>query len=173
MPGKETNKDRKQLQWLGEKGGELIASKGPALINKNTGKYASSNSWLLGLAAYAHKHNDNAGITSLLPQAKVSALLGKNKVIIKPIRIRQGDHVRRNAQQQAQEIIPYLAARYDAYLPPSRARNKTGFCRWIIKQLEDTGSQTYKYASMNGYDDIIGAAKSISWWRGQIKKLQS
>lgn len=173
MRDKVTRKQRQELQWLGEKGGELIVQKGPALINKKTGRYASSNSWLLGLAAYAHKRCDSAGITSLLPQAKASALLRKNKVIMKPIRIRQGDHVRRNAQLQALEIIPYLAARYDAYLPVSRARNKTGFCKWIINQLEDTNSQTYKYASLNGYDDILGNSKSMSWWRGQIKKLQS
>jgi hypothetical protein len=38
------------------------------LLNKKTGKIASSNSWLLALAAHAHSVGETSGIAGLLPQ---------------------------------------------------------------------------------------------------------
>lgn len=173
MPARFKKKSRKELEWPSYRHGQYFAKARPTLVNKKNNKVASSNTWLLGLAAYALEHDDNIGITSLLPQARAQRLLLRNKVALKSVRIRQIDHVRRNAQQQAQKIIPCLAVRYAASLAASRRVYKTDFCKWIIKQLEDTESQIYKYASLNGYDDILESSKSVSWWRTQIKKLQS
>lgn len=173
MPARYNKKSRKELEWLSYRNSQYFVKARPTLVNKKNNKVASSNTWLLGLAAYALEHNDNTGITSLLPQARALRLLLKNKVALKSVRILQNDNVRRNAQQQAQKIIPYLAALYVVSLAASRRVYKTDFCKWIIKQLEDTESQIYKEASQSGYDDILDASKSVSWWRAQIKKLQS
>ena len=56
------------------------------LLNKKTGKLASSNSWLLALAAHAHSIGDTSGIAGLLPQEQAKKLLVSNKISTKVAR---------------------------------------------------------------------------------------
>lgn len=43
------------------------------LVNKKTGKLASSTNWLVDLAAIAKKLRDSSGIAALLPQEKLGS----------------------------------------------------------------------------------------------------
>ena len=50
------------------------------LLNKKTGKVASTNNWLLVLAARAHTSGDTSGILGLLPQEQAKKLLVSNEL---------------------------------------------------------------------------------------------
>ena len=56
------------------------------LLNRKTGKIASSNSWLLALAARAHTIGDTSGIAGLLPQEQAKKLLVSNALSTKVAR---------------------------------------------------------------------------------------
>lgn len=57
------------IEELPSKGSHLV------LVNRKTGKTASSSTWVLGLAALAYQSGDWLGIMSLLPLAKARRLL--------------------------------------------------------------------------------------------------
>ena len=56
------------------------------LLNKKTGKVASTNKWLLVLAARAHTSGDTSGIAGLLPQEQAKKLLVSNELSTKVAR---------------------------------------------------------------------------------------
>ena len=54
------------------------------LVNKKTGKLASSSTWLIDLAACAVHLGDTQGLAGLLPQEKAQKLLNSN--VLKPFK---------------------------------------------------------------------------------------
>jgi len=56
------------------------------LVNKKTRKVASSNTWLLALAAQAEIEREHSGVLGLLPVAKAEKLFQRNRLVSKKAR---------------------------------------------------------------------------------------
>ena len=144
-----------------------------ALVNKKTGKIASSNNWQWSLAALAYQSKNHSGIASVLPQSKAQRLLLKNKLTNKKRRGDLSNIASRMARKQAKSFIPVLISYYERQLPFHRAFRRYEFCKWITKTLGEPTSSASVYASIHGYDELINKVPGARWWQDQYKKLQS
>ena len=154
------------------------------LVNKKTGKVASSNDWLLALAAHAHCLGDTSGIAGLLPQEKAKKSLVSNQLSSKTARPADMGRKTDIISEQAISILPLLAVMFVEQHPNHNAVTRESFCRWVTKQLADDASGAYSIAIHKGLEDLIGATaprdidqrrkpRSERWWLDQIKKMQS
>ena len=154
------------------------------LVNKKTGKVASSNDWLLALAAHAHCLGDTSGIAGLLPQEQAKKLLVSNQLSSKIARTADMGRKTDIISDQAISFLPLLAVIFVEQHPNHNAITRKSFCRWVAKQLSDETSVAYRIALSGGLEDLIGASaprdidqtrkpRSERWWLDQIKKMQS
>ena len=79
------------------------------LLNKKTGKVASTNNWLLVLAAHAHSTGDTSGVAGLLPQEQAKKLLVSNALSTKVARRAKEGRLTDNISNQAVALLPQLA----------------------------------------------------------------
>ena len=145
----------------------------PVLVNKKSGKVASSHSWLLALAAVAHMKGNTSGISGLLPLMQAEKLLHKNEVTFKTVRGHKGGNLRHITRSQAKSFLPYAIIEFERKRRVFKLLTKKDFSAWISKALSDTGSYLYKTAKNLGYDEILEIQRSPRWWQDQLKKLQS
>ena len=147
-------------------------------LNKKTGKVASSNSWLLALAAHAHCIGDKSGIAGLLPQDQAKKLLVSNELSIKVARRAKDGRLTDNISNQAITLLPQLAVLFIEQHPIHKSITRKNFCDWVTKQLADEESFTYRNALHSGCENLIynttgDKPRSARWWLDQIKKMQS
>ena len=148
------------------------------LLNKITGKVASTNNWLLALAANAHCIGDTSGIAGLLPQDQAKKLLVRNELAIKVARRAKGGRLTDNISNQAVTLLPQLAVLFVEQSPIPKFISRENFCVWVIKQLADETSSASQNAINRGCEDLIqnttgDKPRSERWWLDQIKKMQS
>ena len=148
------------------------------LINKKTGKLASSNSWLLALAAHAHSIGDTSGIAGLLPQEQAKKLLVSNKLSTKVARRAKDGRLTDNISVQARTLLPLLAVLFGEQHPKHKTITRKSFCVWVTKQLADDTSFASTNALHRGCEDLISNTtgkrpRTPRWWLDQIKKMQS
>lgn len=143
------------------------------LVNKKTGKVASSNTWLLALAAQAAIEREHSGVLGLLPVAKAEKLLQRNRLVLKKSRGDWETLPTEKAREQATKMIPKLAVLYCDRLPPHRSIRRKDFCEWLVKALKDPLSEASTFADHNGYDELRSANFSARWWHDRLEKMQS
>jgi hypothetical protein len=139
-------------------------------VNKKTGKTASSNGWLLGLAAQFFLIGDDSGIASLLPNQKVHQLLKKNRLELKEIRGLGSDRAIMNVALQAKIMLPCMAAIFEEKLSRNASTTKGKFCTWVAEQVKDQSSEIYKIAADCEFYDLLESPRSERWWRDQLKR---
>ena len=145
----------------------------PVLVNKKTGKVASSHSWLLALAAVAHMKGNTSGISGLLPLMQAEKLLHKNEVTFKTVRGHKGDNLRHITRSQAKSFLPYAIIEFERKRRIFKLLTKKDLSAWIVQALSDPYSYLYNKAQNMGYDEILELQRSPRWWQDQLKKLQS
>ena len=148
------------------------------LANKKTGKVASSNNWLLALAAQAHNIDETSGIAGLLPQEKAEKLLVSNKISTKVARTANNGRLTDIISNQAVTLLPQLAVLFVEQSPVHKTITRENLCVWITKQLADETSFAYRNALHSGCENLIynttgDKPRSARWWLDQIKKMQS
>ena len=148
------------------------------LLNKKTGKIASSNSWLLALAAHAHSVGETSGIAGLLPQEQAKKLLVSNKISTKVARTAKDGRLTGNIAVQAVTLLPQLAVLFGEQHLIHKTITRENFCLWVTKQLADETSFAFQNAINRGCEDLIqnttgNKPRSKRWWLDQIKKMQS
>lgn len=143
------------------------------LVNKKTGRVASSNSWQIALASVACQGPNHSGILGLLPIAKASRLLKNNVLQQRKKRGENGKIVRLLAREQARSLLPKLRSNYLDTSPKHRPFRCGDFCNWIVDQLRDDRSLESKLANQKGFDELIAADYSQRWWLDQLHNLQS
>ena len=147
-------------------------------LNKKTGKVASSNSWLLALAAHAHCIGDKSGIAGLLPQDQAKKFLVSNELSIKVARRAKDGRLTDNISNQAITLLPQLAVLFIEQHPMHKSITRKNFCDWVTKKLADEESFEFRNAINKGYEDLIKTTtgnkpRSARWWQDRIKKMQS
>ena len=148
------------------------------LQNKITGKVASTNNWLLALAAHAHCIGDTSGIAGLLPQDQAKKLLVSNELSTKVARTAKDGRLTDNIADQAVTLLPQLAVLFEEQHPIHKTITRENFCVWVTKQLADETSVAYRNALHSGFENLIynttgDKPRSARWWLDQIKKMQS
>ena len=148
------------------------------LQNKITGKVASTNKWLLALAAHAHCIGDTSGIAGLLPQEQAKKLLVSNELSTKVARRAKDGRLTDNISDQAVTLLPQLAVLFGEQHPIHKTITRENFCVWVTKQLADETSVAYRNALHSGFENLIynttgDKPRSARWWLDQIKKMQS
>lgn len=143
------------------------------LVSKKSGKVASTNTWLLALAAHAQISDETSGIASLLPQQKALKLLEKNTLSIISIRGSKGGKLAESIRNQAKASTPWLAALFLKNHRKNKLVTRKDFCFWITQQLYDPSSKAYRLAILKGLEDLLSRPRSVRWWRDQLKKRQS
>ena len=148
------------------------------LVNKKTGKVASTNHWLLALAACAYVNRDTSGIAGLLPQEQAKEMLVNNTLSKKVARKAKAGRLTDNISHQAVDFLPQLAVLFGKQHPQHKTVTRKSFCSWIVKQLADESSIATRIALDRGYEDLnlntsSDRPRSARWWQDQIKKMQS
>jgi hypothetical protein len=148
------------------------------LLNKKTGKVASTNKWLLVLAARAHTSGDTSGIAGLLPQEQAKKLLVSNELSTKVARRAKDGRLTDKISDQAVTLLPKLAVLFGEQHPIHKTITRENFCVWVTKQLADETSFAYRNALHSGCENLIynttgDKPRSKRWWLDQIKKMQS
>jgi hypothetical protein len=156
------------------------------LLNKKTGKVASTNNWLLVLAAHAHSIGDTSGVAGLLPQEQAKKLLVSNALSTKVARRAKAGRLTDKISDQAVTLLPQLAVLFGEQHPIHKTITRENFCVWVTKQLADETSNAYHKTVYKGFEDLIKATappdtdtdnrykpRSARWWQDQIKKMQS
>ena len=143
------------------------------LVNKKTGKVASSNNWLLALAAHAQTQRNTSGVASLLSHDKAKRTLVRNELALKPMRGIKNDQVTANVRLEARAMLPYMAAVFGEKKSGCAAVSKNEFCTWITEQLYDPLSDMYKTAAVCELNDLLENPRPKRWWQDQLNKMQS
>ena len=143
------------------------------MVNKKSGKVASSHSWLLALAAVAHMKGNISGILSLLPLMQAEKLLRKNEMTFKTVRGHKGGSLRHITRSQAKSFLPCAIVEFGRKRRVFKLLTKKDLSAWIVQALSDPYSYLYKKAQNMGYDEILELQRSPRWWQDQLKKLQS
>ena len=102
----------------------------PVLVNKKSGKVASSHSWLLALAAVAHMKGNTSGILGLLPLMQAEKLLHKNEVTFKTVRGHKGGNLRHITRSQAKSFLPYAIIEFERKRRVFKLLTKKDFSAW-------------------------------------------
>lgn len=148
------------------------------LVNKKTGKLASSTNWLLDLAAVAKSRGDSSGLPALLPQDKAGKFLRHND--LKSFKRQQEKNVavgkettHKSIRDLARSAYPELALYYIQNVVHSRKPsevNRKGFRAWLIKELNTAnGGLNQHLLSIEEFRHLIELKRSDDWWRACLK----
>jgi len=143
------------------------------LVNKRTGKLASSSTWLLDLAACAVVGRDSKGIPALLPQSKAKKLLVHNELkkfnrhkSIEADSGQESSHA--ELRVLAYKALPTIAVFYIQNAVGNRLPsqvNKKGFRGWLISQLAIPNSELNNF--LNNHPEFSALAelkRADNWW---------
>jgi hypothetical protein len=147
------------------------------LVNKKTGKLASSSDWLIDLAASAVSLGDSQGLAALLPQEKARKLMNLN--VIKPFNrhkkrlpVQGFEASNRELRDLANRALPYFAAFYTVMVIPGKASekvNRKGFRAWLIAALSDPENSLNKDLSKHKEVSALAQLKrSDDWWQDRL-----
>lgn len=148
------------------------------LVNKKTGKLASSTDWLTDLAAEAKVFGDSSGISALLPQKKAAKLLGRNE--LKLFKIHKGKTVplgdatsHKDLRLLVKLAYPKLALFYIQNVVQSHKQsqvNQKGFRAWLMQELsKPEGELNQHLKSIQEFHPLIELERSDDWWRKCLK----
>lgn len=148
------------------------------LVNKKTGKLASSTNWLADLAAEAKLLGDASGIAALLPQKKAAKLLVRNE--LKPFKIHKGDTVQPGDETSHKDLrilvklaYPKLALFYIQNVVQNHTKkqvNLKGFRAWLMQELsEPKGALNQYLKSIQEFYPLIELDRGDDWWRKCLK----
>lgn len=155
------------------------------LVNKKTGKLASSTNWLIDLAAEAKVLGDSSGISALLPQKKTEKLLERNELKAfnkhKEKSVSLGDEtshkdLRVLARAALCEFFRFYIERV---VPGHKASmvNSKGFRAWLMQELsKPKGDLNQHLKSKTDFHPLVELDRSDDWWRKCLKtesKLQA
>lgn len=152
-----------------------------SLVNKRTGKKASSSDWLTDLAACALAQGHTQGLPELLPLDRAAKLLQHNT--LKPFKRHQKRlkpvgtaTTHADLKKLAQEAFPAIAAYYIktivAGADPRRV-NKKGFRAWVKREVEKPRSAFNDWLSGHPkFSPLAELRRSDDWWRIQLKNRE-
>ena len=147
------------------------------LVNKKTGKLASSSNWFIDLAARAVQLGDSKGLASLLPQEKAKNLMKFNVLKTfsrhkKRLPVQGFETSNRELRDLASRALPYFAAFYTEMVIPGKAPkrvNRKGFRAWLIAALSDPDSSLNKNLSKhNELSALAQLNRSDDWWQDRL-----
>lgn len=147
------------------------------LVNKKTGKLASSSDWLIDLAASAVSLGDSQGLAALLPQEKAKKFMTSN--VLKPFNrhkkrlpVQGFETSNRELRDLASRALPYFAAFYTEMVIPGKAPervNRKGFRAWLIAALSEPDSTLNKNLSKhNEFSALAQLKRSDDWWQDRL-----
>ena len=148
------------------------------LVNKKTGKLASSTNWLIDLAAEAKEVGDSSGIAALLPQKKAAKLLVRNELepfkIHKEKSVQPGDETSHKDLRRLARAAFYEFYRYyiEMVVPGKKADkvNSKGFRAWLRQELSNPKGGLNQYLkSIQEFHPLIELKRSDDWWRECLK----
>jgi hypothetical protein len=148
------------------------------LVNKKTGKLASSTNWLVDLAAEAKELGDSSGISAMLPQKKAAKLLVQNELkpfkIHKEVTVQPGDESsHKDLRVLVKLAYPKLALFYIQNVVHSHKKNQVnlkGFRAWLMQELSDPKGELNQYLkSIHEFYPLIELDRSDDWWRKCLK----
>ena len=143
------------------------------LVNKRTGKLASSSTWLLDLAACAVVGGDYKGIPALLPQNKAKKLLIHNELKKfkrhKSIEADSGQESSHAALRVlACKALPTIAVFYIQNAVGNRLPsqvNKKGFRGWLMSQLAIPDSALNIFLKNHTeFSALAELKRADNWW---------
>ena len=145
-----------------------------SLVNKLTGRRASSTNWLLDNAAVAIELGQNSGLPSLLPQSQAVKLLKNNQLKFfnrhsrRPVKTMvNSSHA--DLRELAQRALPYLALYYIENVVHARKPtqvNKKGFRNWLVKELSDQNSPLNTVLRYHTeFSTLCELNRKEDWWR--------
>ena len=152
-----------------------------SLVNKLTGRKASSSDWLTDLAACALAQGHTQGLPQLLPLDRAAKLLQHNT--LKPFKRHQkrlkpigGASTHAELKRLAQEAFPAIAAYYIKNIVSGadpRRVNKKGFRAWVKCEVEDPTSAFNGWLSgQPKFAPLSELRRSDDWWRTQLKNRE-
>jgi hypothetical protein len=148
------------------------------LVNKKTGKLASSTNWLIDLAAQAKELGYSSGISALLPQKKAEKFLVRNELkafnIHKEKTVSLGNEtshkdLRVLARAALCEFFRFYTERV---VPGHKASmvNSKGFRAWLMQELsKPKGELNQHLRSIQEFHPLIELKRSDDWWRKCLK----
>lgn len=148
------------------------------LVNRKTGKLASSTTWLLDLAACSVALGQAEGLPSLLPQQKAAKLLQHNELrqFTGQKNKNQGNKLATSPSELrtlAQQALPTIAAYYTISVIPNKKPsevNRKGFTAWIAREMREPGSGLNQYLSgSSDFQGLVETARGERWWLDQLK----
>lgn len=148
------------------------------LVNKKTGKLASSTNWLLDLAACAVAKRHKLGLPSLLPQAKAKKLLKSNalksfkkhasKQKLKTIATTAAEY-----RIHAEAALPAIAVFYSQKVFPGHSPEYYGrgkFVSWIVSEMANPNSKLSRHViGRPDLHEIHELQRGERWWLDRIK----
>ena len=148
------------------------------LVNKKTGKLASSTNWLIDLAAQAKELGDSSGISALLPQKKAEKLLVRNELqafnLHKEKSVLQGNetsHKDLRALARA-ALCEFFRSYIERVVPGHKAGivNSKGFRAWLMQELsKPKGALNQHLKSTPKFHPLIELKRGDDWWRKCLK----
>lgn len=149
------------------------------LVNKRTGKLASSSTWLLDLAACAVVGGDKLGLPSLLPQQEAEKLLVHNK-LQKFKRHKTATAALGNESSHAEirtlakKALPTIATFYIQNVVGNRLPtqvNKKGFRAWIVAELANQQSPLNIFLKNHSeFSALAELKRADNWWLDRQKQ---
>lgn len=148
------------------------------LVNKKTGKLASSTDWLIDLAAVAKNKGHSSGLTALLPQEKAAQLMTHNS--LKRFKRHKVEKAELGAETSSKDLrmlarmaYPELALYYIQNVicnhQPSQV-NRKGFRAWLMKELNTpNGGLNRHLMSIEAFRPLVELKRSDDWWRMNLK----
>lgn len=148
------------------------------LVNRRTGRLASSTTWLIDLAAVAVALGDNSGIASLLPRVRAKKLIRFNtlKAFYSQQKTDAGSVPTAPAHFRALTLqaLPLIAATYLEQKRISSPKHVTRkrFISWILAEINTTKSGLCIELKRRGYLQLVGMNYSRGWWEKLLKKTR-
>ena len=149
------------------------------LVNKRTGKLASSSTWLLDLAACAVVGGDIKGIPALLPQSEAQKLLVHNELkkfnrhkSVKADSGQESSHA--DLRVLACKALPTIAVFYIENVVGNRLPsqvNKKGFRGWLLGQLAIPSSALNTFLKNHPeFSALAELKRADNWWLDRQKQ---
>lgn len=148
------------------------------LVNKKTGKLASSTNWLVDLAAQAKTVGDSSGISALLPQKKAEKLLVRNE--LKAFNTHKEKSISLGNETSHKDLrvlaraalCEFFRFYIERVVPGHKASmvNPKGFRAWLMQELsKPEGKLNQHLKSIQEFHPLIELKRSDDWWRKCLK----
>lgn len=149
------------------------------LVNKRTGKLASSSTWLVDLAACAVVGGDNSGLPDLLPQQDAKKLMLHNE-LKKFNHHKSGKAISGDESSHAElrvlacKAIPTIAVFYIHNVVGNRQPaqvNEKGFRVWLMGELSVPSSDLNGFLRKHlQFSALAELKRKDNWWLDRQKQ---